>query len=91
MTDLETTDFRTMERQQGNDASAFPLMKLPQELRDHVYRLMVTRVLCYRGLATQKGLFNTAILRTNQQVRTEASAAIAEVKMRVLVDFEELF
>ena len=91
MTELGTTDFRTMERQQGNDASAFPLMKLPQELRDHVYRHMVTPVLCYRGLATEKALLNTAILRTNQQVRTEASAAIAEAKMEILVDFEELF
>lgn len=81
-----------MERQQAHDASAFPLLKLPQELRDQVYRLMVTPVLRYRGLAKEyKGMFNTAILRTNQQVRTEASAAIAEVKIRVLVDFQELF
>lgn len=81
-----------MERQLGHDASAFPLMKLPRELRDHVYRLMVTPVLFYRGHATVKKAFlNTAILGTNRQVRTEASAAIAEVKMRILVDFQQLF
>ena len=81
-----------MERQQGHDTSAFPLMKLPRELRHHVYRLMVTPVLCYRGLATEKkSLFNTAILRTNRQVRTEASDAIAEAKITIPVDFEQLF
>lgn len=36
-------------------------------------------------------MFETTILRTNRRVRTEASTAIAEVKMRILVDFEELF
>ena len=83
---------RTMERQQGHDASAFPLMKLPRELRDHVYRLMVTPILRYHGIAPEnKGLFVTAILCTNREVHSEASVAIAEVKIRILVDFQQLF
>ena len=80
-----------MEQQQGHDASAFPWMKLPRELRNYMYRLVVTPVLCYRGLATKKDLFDTAILCTNQEVHTEASAAITEVKIRIFVGFQQLF
>lgn len=80
-----------MERQQGHGGSAFPLMRLPRELRDHVYRLMVTPVLPYHELASDPdGLFDRAILCTNRQVHTEASAAIAETEIAILVDFRQL-
>ena len=51
-----------------------------------------TPILCYRVFSTEKKwLFDTAILRTNKKVRTESSAAIAEVKIRIFVDFKQLF
>lgn len=80
-----------MERQEGHDGSAFPLMKLPRELRDHVYRLMVTPILSYHELACDPGgFFDRAILCTNRQVHTEASAAIAGTEIVILVDFRQL-
>ena len=66
-------------------------MRLPQELRDHVYCLMVTPVVSYHELAGgPDDLYDTAILCTNQQVLTEASAAIAETEIAILVDFRQL-
>ena len=82
-----------MKRQQGHDRSAFPLMRLPPELRNHVYRLMVTPVLPYHELAIAgdlDALFNRAILCTNRQVHTEASAAMAEIAITIPVDFRQL-
>ena len=66
-------------------------MELPRELRDHVYRLMVTPVLPYHEFAGDPdGFFDRAILCTNRQVHTEASAAIAEIEIAILVDFRQL-
>lgn len=82
-----------MERQQGHDRSAFPLMRLPPELRDQVYRLMVNPVVPYREIAIARNhdvIFDRAILCTNRQVHTEASAAMAELAIAILVDFRQL-
>ena len=68
-------------------------MRLPPELRDHVYRLMVTPVLPYEELAVAgdlDGFLDRAILCTNRQVHTEASAAMAETAIAILVDFRQL-
>lgn len=66
-------------------------MKLPRELRDHVYRLMVTPILpCHEFAGDLDVLFDRAILCTNRQVHTEASAAIAETEIAILVDFRQL-
>ena len=82
---------RNMERQQGHGGLAFPLIRLPRELRDHVYRLMVTSVLRYPEFeAEPECLFDRAILCTNRQVHTEASAAIAKTVITILVDFWQL-
>ncbi len=66
-------------------------MRLPRELRDHVYHLMVTPVLPYHEFTgLPDDFFDTAILCTNRQVHTEASAAIAEIEIAILVDFRQL-
>ena len=66
-------------------------MRLPPELRDHVYRLMVNPVLPYHELdGDPDSFFNRAILCTNRQVHTEASAALAETTIAIFVDFWHL-